>query len=107
MKQEVKVGSLWKNMYGEIVEVLAVHDDVAFIKIGVHATSCEIRDILANCTPYAPPRRCEGWVNVYESQKDNKLWFSGVFNSHQEATNYCKTLPYYVTTIKIEYEEPR
>ena len=48
MKQEVKVNSLWENRHGEIVEVLAIHDDVALIKIGVHATSCEIRNILAN-----------------------------------------------------------
>ena len=51
------------------------------------------------------PEKHEGWVNVYSYFKNNIFSDTCIYNSKEEAEEIGKKSPYYITTVKIEWEE--
>ena len=49
------------------------------------------------------PIKKEGWVNIYQ---DNKFKWNSIFDTKEEAEEIGKSLDNYITTIKIEWEQP-
>ena len=49
------------------------------------------------------PNKKEGWINLFK--QTNGLNTGFVFNTKEEAEKSAKGLSYYITTIKIEWEE--
>ena len=49
------------------------------------------------------PIKKEGWVNIYQ---DNELKWNSIFDTKEKAEEIGKSLDNYITTIKIEWEQP-
>ena len=49
------------------------------------------------------PIKKEGWVNIYQ---DNKLKWNSIFDTKEKAEEIGKSSDNYITTIKIEWEQP-
>ena len=51
------------------------------------------------------PEKHEGYVNIYSYFKNNIFSDTCIYNSKEEAEEIGKKSPYYITTVKIEWEE--
>ena len=61
-------------------------------------------DVLeSNLDLFFVPIKKEGWVNIYQ---DNKFKWNSIFDTKEEAEEIGKSLDNYITTIKIEWEQP-
>ena len=49
------------------------------------------------------PIKKEGWVNIYQ---DNELKWNSIFDTKEKAEEIGKSSDNYITTIKIEWEQP-
>lgn len=59
--------------------------------------------IESNLDLFFVPIKKEGWVNIYQ---DNKFKWNSIFDTKEEAEEIGKSLDNYITTIKIEWEQP-
>ena len=57
----------------------------------------------SNLDLFFVPIKKEGWVNIYQ---DNKFKWNSIFDTKEEAEEIGKSLDNYITTIKIEWEQP-
>lgn len=57
----------------------------------------------SNLDLFFVPIKKEGWVNIYQ---DNKLKWNSIFDTKEKAEEIGKSLDNYITTIKIEWEQP-
>lgn len=57
----------------------------------------------SNLDLFFVPIKKEGWVNIYQ---DNKLKCNSIFDTKEKAEEIGKSLDNYITTIKIEWEQP-
>lgn len=57
----------------------------------------------SNLDLFFVPIKKEGWVNIYQ---DNKFKWNSIFDTKEEAEKIGKSLDNYITTIKIEWEQP-
>ena len=57
----------------------------------------------SNLDLFFVPIKKEGWVNIYQ---DNELKWNSIFDTKEEAEEIGKSLDNYITTIKIEWEQP-
>ena len=57
----------------------------------------------SNLDLFFVPIKKEGWVNIYQ---DNKFKWNSIFDTKEEAEEIGKSLSNYITTIKIEWEQP-
>lgn len=105
-KPEVKVGSWWKDQDGDLFEVMHICGGVAFVKfsVGTHGVTRDLSVILETCTPYNPPRKCEGWVNVYEDGDGCRFGLTNYANE-QNARDEGSVDELYIATVRFEYVE--
>ena len=59
--------------------------------------------IESNLDLFFVPIKKEGWVNIYQ---DNELKWNSIFDTKEKAEEIGKSLDNYITTIKIEWEQP-
>ncbi len=57
----------------------------------------------SNLDLFFVPIKKEGWVNIYQ---DNKLKWNSIFDTKEKAEEIGKSSDNYITTIKIEWEQP-
>ena len=57
----------------------------------------------SNLDLFFVPIKKEGWVNIYQ---DNELKWNSIFDTKEKAEEIGKSLDNYITTIKIEWEQP-
>ena len=57
----------------------------------------------SNLDLFFVPIKKEGWVNIYQ---DNKFKWNSIFDTKEKAEEIGKSLDNYITTIKIEWEQP-
>ena len=57
----------------------------------------------SNLDLFFVPIKKEGWVNIYQ---DNKFKWNSIFDTKEEAEEIGKSSDNYITTIKIEWEQP-
>lgn len=57
----------------------------------------------SNLDLFFVPIKKEGWVNIYQ---DNELKCNSIFDTKEKAEEIGKSLDNYITTIKIEWEQP-
>ena len=57
----------------------------------------------SNLDLFFVPIKKEGWINIYQ---DNELTWNSIFNTKEKAEKIGKSLDNYITTIKIEWEQP-
>ena len=57
----------------------------------------------SNLDLFFVPIKKEGWVNIYQ---DNELTCNSIFDTKEKAEKIGKSLDNYITTIKIEWEQP-
>ena len=57
----------------------------------------------SNLDLFFVPIKKEGWVNIYQ---DNKLKWNYIFDTKEKAEEIGKSSDNYITTIKIEWEQP-
>ena len=72
-----------------------------------HAKNGEyvLHGLESNNDLFFAPERHEGWVNVYSYFKNNIFSDTCIYNSKEEAEEIGKKSPYYITTVKVEWEE--
>ena len=106
MTQEVKVGSLWNEKDGAIIEVLSVKGRTAFVAFKNKPDGALVHmEFFDRCTPYTPQRRCEGWVHVYDLR--GRLCFGGSVYPSKACALAARDTGRAFSTVKIEYEEPQ
>lgn len=57
----------------------------------------------SNLDLFFVPIKKEGWVNIYQ---DDELKCNSIFDTKEKAEEIGKSLDNYITTIKIEWEQP-
>ena len=57
----------------------------------------------SNLDLFFVPIKKEGWINIYQ---DNELTWNSIFDTKEKAEKIGKSLDNYITTIKIEWEQP-
>ena len=57
----------------------------------------------SNLDLFFVPIKKEGWVNIYQ---DNELKWNSIFDTKEKAEEIGKSSDKYITTIKIEWEQP-
>ena len=57
----------------------------------------------SNLDLFFVPIKKEGWVNIYQ---DNKLKCNSIFDTKEKAEEIGRSSDNYITTIKIEWEQP-
>lgn len=57
----------------------------------------------SNLDLFFVPIKKEGWVNIYQ---DNELKCNSIFDTKEKVEEIGKSLDNYITTIKIEWEQP-
>lgn len=57
----------------------------------------------SNLDLFFVPIKKEGWINIYQ---DNELKCNSIFDTKEKAEKIGKSLDNYITTIKIEWEQP-
>ena len=57
----------------------------------------------SNLDLFFVPIKKEGWVNIYQ---DNELKCNSIFDTKEKAEEIGKSSDNYITTIKIEWEQP-
>ena len=57
----------------------------------------------SNLDLFFVPIKKEGWVNIYQ---DNELKWNSIFDTKEKAEEIGKSSDNYITTIKIEWEQP-
>lgn len=57
----------------------------------------------SNLDLFFVPIKKEGWINIYQ---DNELKCNSIFDTKEKAEEIGKSLDNYITTIKIEWEQP-
>lgn len=111
-KPEVLAGSWWIDGKGDCIEILYVHGNTVFYrdhgyKINHLRDSYDmftVSEVLKYCTPYTPPRKCEGWVNVYEVDGELKLGVK-TYQSEKEAEDGTLHYTKRIATVKVQYTE--
>ena len=57
----------------------------------------------SNLDLFFVPIKKEGWINIYQY---NELTWNSIFDTKEKAEKIGKSLDNYITTIKIEWEQP-
>ena len=82
-----------------IAEIEGEDYSLDFNKNGIHYCGVSNDDL------FFAPEKHERWVNVYSYFKNNIFSDTCIYNSKEEAEEIGKKSPYYITTVKIEWEE--
>ena len=82
-----------------IAEIEGEDYSLDFNKNGIHYCGVSNDDLF-----FAPENK-ERWINVYSYFKNNIFSDTCIYNSKEEAEEIGKKSPYYITTVKIEWED--